>query len=264
MAKSSKIACKAKKQTGKQRKSRSNKQGRKLGQAATLPGKLWTEWLKHCMANARSWLYALLLICHLLCLRVSEGLALSASDFDFKSCSVLIKPLKRQPALRKPLLAEMKSILLQLKQNGVSKRRSQFRGSQGKITFRDTWTWPRSGALFPSERPDAKSDIRNKNTVAKTISRLRGSFTLATEGVVRSHSARHSMINALRMNGVPDDISMYYARISDKKVFSKYGQVTSLQASSLLKAQKSFRGAVAAQYQSLLPKRKSTRKTNRK
>ncbi|CAE7273098.1 unnamed protein product [Symbiodinium sp. CCMP2592] len=263
MAKSS-IACKAKKQTGKQRKSRSNKQGRKLGQAATLPGKLWTEWLKHCLANARSWLYALLLICHLLCLRVSEGLALSASDFDFKSCSVLIKPLKRQPALRKPLLAEMKSILLQLKQNGVSKRRSEFRGSQGKITFRDAWTWPRSGALFPSERPDAKSDIRNKNTVAKTISRLRGSFTLATEGVVRSHSARHSMINALRMNGVPDDISMYYARISDKKVFSKYGQVTSLQASSLLKAQKSFRGAAAAQYQSLLPKRKSTRKTNRK
>ena len=70
------------------------KQVAKLSQAATMTGKLWPAWCKHLLHTTTSWLYVLSLISHMLCLRVSEALALKAGDFSWRARRVRVRPLK--------------------------------------------------------------------------------------------------------------------------------------------------------------------------
>ena len=55
---------------------------------------------------------ALVLTHIILCLRISECLKLRAEDSSFKASTVYIGPLKRQEAMRKPILPEIKAMLL--------------------------------------------------------------------------------------------------------------------------------------------------------
>ena len=68
-----------------------------LGQAATLSGRLWPAWRKHLHEKAPMWVFVAVTLSHILCLRISEVLALKATHFNWQHRYVKIKPLKRQP-----------------------------------------------------------------------------------------------------------------------------------------------------------------------
>ena len=73
------------------------KRGKKLGQAAVLSGKMWTQWRNHILKTSTTWLYVVVTLTHALCARVSEVLKLRASDFHWSGKTVTIVALKRQP-----------------------------------------------------------------------------------------------------------------------------------------------------------------------
>ena len=76
---------------------RSGSSTKKLGQAATLAGGLWAAWIKHLLATGPTWVYIHAIMCHMFCLRATEGLGLRGCDFDWRARSVRIRALKRQP-----------------------------------------------------------------------------------------------------------------------------------------------------------------------
>lgn len=232
----------------------------RIGKAATLPGCVWGLWLQHVLQNGRCWLYVALLMSHLLCLRITESLCLTSEDFSFKSNSVYIAPLKRQGSMRKPLLANVRKLLLAIKRKGVSKRRSENKGSRGKVTYWDRWKWPKTGELFPAERYDCQTVARNKNTVAKAISRLRKTFEQPVDRTIRSHSGRQTMINTMKATGIPDEVGMYYARISDKQTYNGYGSCTSTQAAEIIKKSKPLRKLVDEMYNFSTKRKKQQRR----
>jgi len=75
---------------------------KKLGQAATMKGKLWDKWRQHILKSSSTWLWVALTLTHVLCARISEVLALKASDFNWRGQCVSIRSLKRQPEARPP------------------------------------------------------------------------------------------------------------------------------------------------------------------
>lgn len=235
------------------------KKTQKLGKAATLPGQLWVLWLKHVLAHGRAWLYMALVMSHLLCLRITECLRLTAEDFSFRAGTVYIAPMKRQDAVRKPMLPEVKALLQNFKKKGVKRKRTEENGSRGKVTWIDTWTWPKEGLLFPADRWDCCTEGKNKDTVCKAIARLRKSFEHPTDRPIRSHSGRQTMVNTLKATGLPDAICMFYARINDKQTFAGYGAFTATQASEFLKKSKPLRNFLAEMYQTKKTKVKKTK-----
>ena len=139
------------------------KKGKKLGKAATLPGRLWNSWVQHVLTKGRCWLYVALVLSHILCLRITECLLLRAEDFSFEASTVNVGPLKRQEATQKPMLPEIKAMLRKFKQKGVTKRRTENKGSRGKVTWWDRWRWPEEGLLFPADRMDCNTEGRSLN-----------------------------------------------------------------------------------------------------
>ena len=77
------------------KKARSRKM--KLGQAAVLSGKMWSNWRNHILKNSSTWLYVAVTLTHALCARITEVLKLKASDFHWTGRTVTIAALKRQP-----------------------------------------------------------------------------------------------------------------------------------------------------------------------
>ena len=108
-----------------------------------------------------------LILTHILCLHISEFLKLRAEDFLFKASTVYIGPLKRQEAMRKPMLPEIKAMLLKFKQTGATKRRTEDKGSRGKATWWDKWRWPAEGLLFQLIVWTATVKVTTKTQFAK-------------------------------------------------------------------------------------------------
>ena len=77
------------------RAQKTKKTTKKLGPASNLAGKLWPAWRRHLLLASTTWMHVLAVLCHMFCLRVSEGLALRASDFKWKAGSLRVKPMKR-------------------------------------------------------------------------------------------------------------------------------------------------------------------------
>ena len=193
------------------------------GKASCMSGQLWPMWLVHVHKHGTCWLHACLILTHILCLRVTEALKLRASDFNWKNKTVWIGPLKKQRAVRKPLLSALHPLLKHLRTHGLTCKRNRARGILGRSSFKDTWTWPKGDALlFPSVRSDCKTTHRCKNTVCKAIQRLRVTF-VSPKGVwldtsrVRSHSGRQRMVQDLKLASVPEEVAMLYARIADTR-----------------------------------------------
>ena len=227
------------------------KPSQKLGQAATLVGREWTDWMAHILQQGSCWLWVLSLLSFLFCLRVSEAVKLKHSDFSFRAATVHVEPLKKQKACRKPMLKEAKRILTWLKEKGLKRKRTRRAGIRGVTVSWDTWYWPKSGYLFPASRIDSVKKHRVKDTVCKTISRLRKSYEGVLAGRIRSHSARHSMINLLKTSGIPDQVGMLFARISDQDVYDVYGNMTLSQATTILKKNKTLKASLTAQCKGL-------------
>ena len=237
-------------------KKKPQRRGPKLGPAATLPGQEWTRWLNHVCKTGSCWLFVALLFTHLLCLRITEALRLKSSDFCFtaSNCSVFVGPLKRQASVRKPLLKQTQTVLKRLKEVGIKQKRVRNAGARGQQVFWDVWKWPKtsSGYLFPAERVDSVKPYRTKDAVSKAISKLRQGYARPVEGVIRSHSGRHSMINLLKTLGIAEAVGMQFARISNPQVYKKYGNMTEVQLAAALKKSKSLQTSLATQYKGLV------------
>ena len=229
---------------GRPRKSRCKAAGAKLGKACCLQGSLFKEWTEHLLATGPTWLFVLTLLSHMLCLRVTEACKLKSEHFDWRKGCVVIGALKRQPAVLKHMMTAVLPRLKQLRKQGVGKFRVRENGARAKTRCLDKWMWPASGYLFPSKRVDAVKPHINKNSVCKAIARVRSTFApkgFTGGATVRSHSARHRMINDMKCSEVPDEIGMMVARITDKRVYHGYGQLSSVQTATALERNKKFK-----------------------
>ena len=131
------------------------------------------------------------------CSRITEVLRLRASDFKW----IYVAALKRCPGTQKHMMKATFPELRQLREQGARKRRHRRWSARAVVHFWDSWTWPESeGLLFKSSRCDSHLVRRNKDTAAKAVARLRQSFDPPKKNIVnaqriRTHSARHTMIN---------------------------------------------------------------------
>ena len=78
-----------------QKKARARKM--KLGHAAVLSGKMWTQWTNHILKTSTTWLFVAITLTHALCARITEILKLKGADFNWAGKTVTIAALKRQP-----------------------------------------------------------------------------------------------------------------------------------------------------------------------
>ena len=142
---------------------------------------------------APCWLYVMITLSHVLCLRVSQVLALRANDFDWKKHRVRIKPLKRGAEVYKWILSTSRSMMQGLRKKGIVVWRTRQAGARGEVRVKDAWHWPKpgSGLLFPSTRN--KGQPMTKDIVSHAIVRARQTFKAAGVDVtrIRSHSGRH-------------------------------------------------------------------------
>ena len=91
------------------------KRGKKLGQAAVLSGKMWTQWRNRILKTSTTWLYVVVTLTHALCARVSEVLKLRASDFHWFGKAVTIKHVCRLSCTLEVLTSARVSRWFQLK-----------------------------------------------------------------------------------------------------------------------------------------------------
>ena len=216
--------------------------GLKLGKAAVLSGPLWRLWMQHVWAQGPTWLWVALFLSHALCSRITEVLRLRASDFKWKSHSVYVAALKRCPGTQKHMMKAIFPELRQLREQGARKRRHRRWGARGVVHFWDSWTWPESeGLLFKSSRCDSHLVRRNKDTAAKAVARLRQSFDPPKKNIfnaqrIRTHSARHTMINNFKDAQVSDHAGMRMARISDYRTASYSAILDTLSSAPLASA----------------------------
>ena len=162
--------------------------------------------------------------------------------------------MKRQPEVLKPLLPECAQLFATLKKKGLSRKRAQRKGSRGQVTWQDRWSWPDDGSdgwLFPASRSDSKTPYRQKDTVIKAINRVREQFQPASTPLclpnskLRSHSCRNSCINMMKINQIPDEVGMQYARIRSETVYRSYGRMDMAQAAHVIRGNKKFRNSIA-------------------
>ena len=233
-------------------KAKTRAPGRKLGEAATLSHSLLQDWLAFLLDVGPTWLHVLIKLASCLCLRVTEACRLHKDDIDFKKRVIRVAPLKRQPEVLKPLLPECAQLFATLKKKGLSRKRAQRKGSRGQVTWQDRWPDDGSdGWLFPASRSDSKTPYRQKDTVIKAINRVREQFQPANTPLclpnskLRSHSCRNSCINMMKINQIPDEVGMQYARIKSETVYRSHGRMDMAQAAHVIRGNKKFRNSIA-------------------
>ncbi len=135
------------------------------------------------------------------------------------------------------------------------RKRPRNNGARGVCSYIDRWKWlaKDNDYLFPATRRDSKEVHQCKDTVWKTIARLRQNFlppknhNVHTD-TIRSHSGRHRMVNDLKSSGIPDDVATSFARICDKRTFAGYGQLTNEQTGASLEKNKALKRTMAETY----------------
>ena len=234
-----------------QRKATKKEDKKESKQACTLEGDLWKAWLAHVLKQS-TWLWVLTLLCHMFCLRVTEGLRLRASDFNWKTRSVRVGALKRASEVYKKIMPAYLPLLRQLRDQGKTVRRARCWGALGRRTFNDTWEWPEGeDPLFPSRIGAAHA---TKDSVCHAVVKARKTFTppagcsLPDKSLVRSHSARHRKINDMKASGAAPDEGMTFARIKHRKTYDRYGKMTQTQAGEALQRNKKLQKTLKALY----------------
>ena len=186
----------APKRREKPAKAAGRRRGPTLGQADKLPRHAWTLWTHHVQAAGPSWLYPVICLGHLLCLRVTEILSLHGKDFDLEKGFVRVRALKRQGATEKCLSDAAVQFVRKVQEEGVNVQRQRNTGLRGMQESSDAWNWPEDTEcfLFPAKRQDFKQVRRTKDVVAKAIRRARATFRVphipeVQPNRIRSHSA---------------------------------------------------------------------------
>ena len=202
---------------------RSKPTAARLGKAAVLSPELWQLWVQHVLAFS-PWLAACLILTHCLALRITEALSLRARDFDWRSLTVRVAALKWGKTMRKPILKAVRPTIQALRKSGLQSTRVRSCGARGRKRRAEVWRWPEADQcfLFSSSRSDSQQARRFKDSVCKSLSRLRRTFQPPKTKLgsvdlecIRSHSGRQSWINLCKLSAVPDSIGMEFARIQD-------------------------------------------------
>ena len=144
------------------------------------------------------------------------------------------------------LLNAILPTLRRLRKKGKAVVRKRRCGARGTVSFKDEWCWP-TGQKFLFPDRTGKSHIK-KDVVCHAIQQARKSFRVMDSHKIRSHSGRHSMINALKTDNVPADAGMAFARISHKRTYDLYGQMNPLQAGQTLNSNKRLKKSLKAVY----------------
>ena len=194
------------------------KKSKKLGQANSLNGKRWLDWLCHVRDNSGGKYFLALYLTQVLCIRISQALQLRVCDFNFRDRTVWIAPFKRHAAATKPLVPSAANTLQQIKVEGV------------KSKTQKNFCWPKKGYLFPS-RKGSKQPYMSRYVMAHMIAKVRTSFLekfahkypdLVAGKTIRSHSGRRHAITAYAESGLDPLIGMAYAQISSFRVYRSY------------------------------------------
>ena len=216
--------------------------GKGLGQADKLPGAAWALWTNHVQATGPSWLYPVVCLGHLLCLRVTEVLSLASKDFDLVKGVVRVGALKRQAATEKILSEAAVAFVRKLQDDGINVNRERNTGVLGHKMVADNWNWPEEPEdyLFPATRRDSTKKRRTKDTVARAIRIARQTFNVphipeVQPNRIRSHSGRHRCINDMKQHNVEREVGKKFARITDDGVYEKYGKLSAAQAGKKLR-----------------------------
>ena len=223
-------------------KAAGRRRGRALGQADKLPGSAWTLWTHHVQAAGPSWLYPVICLGHLLCLRVTEILSLRAKDVDLEKGVARVRALKRQQPTEKCLSEAAVQFVRKLQEEGVNIKRQKNTGLRGVQDVNDAWNWPDDpeNFLFPASRRDSKEARRTKDVVAKAIRKARATFRVphipeVQPNRIRSHSGRHRCINDMKQHNVDREVGKKIARITDDGVYERYGKLSAQQAGKKLR-----------------------------
>ncbi|CAK9016090.1 unnamed protein product [Durusdinium trenchii] len=215
-------------------------------QACTLEGGLWIAWCDHLLRESSTWLYVLTILCHMFCLRVTEGLRLKASDFSWETRSVRVGSLKRAPEVHKKITSAYLPLLRRLRKEGKGRRRSKPWGALGKRNFTDKWEWPNGEEyLFPNR---TGTSYTKKANVRKSFKPPAGCSLGDDVRQVRSHSARHRKINDMKASSASPEEGMTFARIKRKKTYDRYGKISQHQAGEALQRNKKLQKALKSLY----------------
>ena len=93
----------------------------------------------------------------------------------------------------------------------------------------------------------------------KAIGRARATFVPQPEfhgyvdnKTIRTHSARHRMINDMKSTKVPKTVGMRYTRIFDQVIHDAYGALLDHQAGKILEGNRELNERLAKMYESLV------------
>ena len=207
---------KAEKKQGGRSKKTKKQGGRKIGKANSLLGDSWDLWLKHVLKTVGARFYFILWLTRVLCIRVTQSAQLEVEDMNCDKKKVWIRPFKKHLGIWKDLVPSVLATIRMVKKKGIT-------DASG------TWTWPKSGPLFPS-RTGAKLKHLSKDVVSHAIVKARKTFQcedLTTEDVekIRSHSGRRNAISRFAGAGIPDPVGMAFAQIGSIRVYRGYVDV---------------------------------------
>ena len=212
----------------------------RLGQADPLPGVAWSLWTHHIQATGPSWLYPVVCLGHLLCLRVTHVLRLRGKDFDLEHGVVRLQLFTGQATLEKLMSEAAIDFVHKLQVKGISVKRLKKSGSRGVQEVTDVWNWPEGPEeyLFPPSRRDSRSVRRSKDAVSKAIRRARQTFQVphipeVQPNRIRSNSGRSRCINDMKEHNVERQVGKKYARITDG--YEKHNKFSVRQAGKRLR-----------------------------
>ena len=103
------------------------------------------------------------------------------------------------------LLNAILPTLRTLRKKGKSVVRKRRCGVRGTVSFKDKWCWP-TGQKFLFQT-GLGSPMIKKDVVCHAIQQARKSFRVMDSHKIRSHSGRHSMINALKTDNVQQTLA---------------------------------------------------------
>ena len=186
----------------------------------------------HICSTGPSWLYPVVCLGHLLCLRATAIRNLRPKDSNLEVGVLNVQSLKRQKQTDKVMGEAVVAFVRKLMDEGFSVRRWKHLGVLGTCDVLNDWHWlaEHEHFLFPASRRDSRKVNQSKDVVARAIRDARK--TICTPHIpdvhinrIRRHSGCHRCINDMKQHNVERDVGNNYAPVSDEGVYQSYGRL---------------------------------------
>ena len=230
----------------KQQHPKKTKKGKELGQAPSLPLKMWHEWLKWISDNVGPKIFFVIFLTGAFGLRCGEALALKRQDLNLEAAiPKLVLTGESAGAHKSPgdvyIRRQHVEIMRKWLRQGISsirqKKHKHGKGEDKTIAIKETYVIPKTGYIFPS-RKKATRPFLHYHAVYDHVRREAPKFLVHLQKTkkqwgpeiakLRPHSGRATLITELMGEGLTTALSMKYARHapSSYKVHLKYGRLT--------------------------------------